>query len=213
MFNKNVRRTISIFLLLTLYVGLCFEAAALEEMEIGDIHEFEGGYSIKVETADVDTGEAEFVLYEDGRAVDETTVRSGKWFSLDDGGIFHFEAILDYVYRSDHTIMVHLADYNWERATPAPTPTAPWPAPTPTPGPDFSFFLIIFLVFSLAIGLPLIYIIYRIGKPPSGGPKQQKPPKPEDYAQKIEEYRAKMEEWEKEGYDVSELKEVLEGKK
>ncbi len=31
--------------------------------------------------------------------------------------------------------------------------------------------------------------------------------------QKIEEDRAKMEEWEKEGYDISTLKEVLEGKK
>jgi len=93
---------------------------------------------------------------------------------------------------------------------PLPSPSA---TPTPYPGPDFSFYLIIFLVFSLAIGLPLIYFIYRKGKPPSGGPKQQKPPEPEDYAQKIKEYRAKMEEWEKEGYDVSELKEVLEGKK
>jgi tetratricopeptide (TPR) repeat protein len=89
--------------------------------------------------------------------------------------------------------------------TPTPTPT-----PTPPPEPFFPFYLIIFLVFCLAIGLPLIFIIYRRGKPPSGGSNQQKPSEPEDYAQKIDEYKEKMEEWEKEGYDVSELKEVLE---
>ncbi|MCK4732212.1 MAG: fibronectin type III domain-containing protein [Methanophagales archaeon] len=92
-----------------------------------------------------------------------------------------------------------------------PTPTKAMPTPTPPPGPFFSFYLIIVLVFCLAIGLPLIFIIYRKGKPPSGGSNQQKPSEPdEDYAQKIDEYKEKMEEWEKEGYDVSELKEVLE---
>ena len=41
-------------------------------------------------------------------------------------------------------------------------------------------YLIIFLVFSLAVGLPLILVIYRKRKPPSGRPKQQKPPESEE---------------------------------
>ena len=41
MFNKNVRRTISIFVLLTLCVGLCFEAAAFppDVMAVGELHD------------------------------------------------------------------------------------------------------------------------------------------------------------------------------
>ena len=68
-----------------------------------------------------------------------------------------------------------------------------------------SFYPIIFFVCTVAI--VLIFIIYRRKKAPSGKTTLTKLPKSEN------EYRAKMEEWEKEGYDVSELKEVLEGKK
>ena len=68
-----------------------------------------------------------------------------------------------------------------------------------------SFYPIIFFVCTVAI--VLIFIIYRRKKAPSGKTTLTKLPKSEN------EYRAKMEEWEKEGYDVSELKGVLEGKK
>ncbi len=77
---------------------------------------------------------------------------------------------------------------------------------------DDSLYRIIVLICCLAIGLPIILIIYRKRKRSSGGQKQ-KPVGPDVNAQKIEEYRAKMEEWEKDGYDVSALKEVLEEKK
>jgi hypothetical protein len=42
-FNKNVRRTVSIFVLLTLCVGLCFEVAAfpLDVMAVGELHELD----------------------------------------------------------------------------------------------------------------------------------------------------------------------------
>jgi diacylglycerol kinase family enzyme len=68
-----------------------------------------------------------------------------------------------------------------------------------------SFYPIIFFVCTVAI--VLFFIIYRRKKAPSGKTTLTKLPKSEN------EYRAKMEEWEKEGYDVSELKDVLEGKK
>ncbi len=60
LFNKKVRRGIGILILLTLYLGLCFEVAALEEMAVGDFHGLEGGYAIKVEGADVESGKAFF---------------------------------------------------------------------------------------------------------------------------------------------------------
>jgi hypothetical protein len=99
-FNKNVRRTVSIFVLLTLCVGLCFEVAAFP-------------YSIKVEGSDHDRGIAWFVLYKEGIMVGEGYASSGNRFSLDDGEIFHFEATLDSIFRSDDTTMVHLTEYDW----------------------------------------------------------------------------------------------------
>nr|AAU82844.1 serine/threonine protein kinase related protein [uncultured archaeon GZfos1D1] len=55
-----------------------------------------------------------------------------------------------------------------------------------------SYSSIIFIIFSLAAGgVIFIFILYQKRKTP------------------FKEYRAKMEEWEKKGYDVSELKEVL----
>jgi len=224
-------------------VGLCFEAAAFppDVMAVGELHELDGGYSIKAAEADVDTGKAVFLLYKEGRVTGtaySASVSSGERFNLNDGENFHFEATLDSVFRSDDTTMVHLTEYDWwgepepesvydwpeweaeswverepEIPTPKPEPEAPL-TPEPTEEPDFSLlYLIIVLVCCIAIGLPLIFIIYRNGKRPSGGQNQQKLVGPEDNAQKIEEYRAKMEEWEKGGYDVSELKEVLEEKK
>ena len=113
MLNKNlIRRRMSIFLLLTLYMGLCFEAAALEVMVVGDSHELDGGYSIELANAEGD--KAFFVLYTEGGWVDEADVSSGDRFSLDDENIFHFEATLDSVFRSDDMHMVELTDYNWE---------------------------------------------------------------------------------------------------
>ena len=122
-FNKNLlRRRLSIFLLLMLYVGLCFEAAAFppDVMAVGELHELDAGYSIAAVEADVDTGEALFILYKEGRAVDETAVSSGELFSLDDGENFYFEATLDSVFRDGDTIMVELTGYNWEWMEPQP---------------------------------------------------------------------------------------------
>jgi len=191
-FNKNIlRRTISIFLLLilTLYVGLCFEAAAFppDVMAVGELHELDCGYSIKVVEADVERGEAVFVLYKERRAVDETVVSSGEWFGLDDGEIFYFEATLDSVFHSEDTIMVHLINYNWECGE-------------QQPYEDSEILYQLFIISAVTIVLIFIIVLsirlkHRVGR------------------QKIEEYKAKMEEWEKEGYDVSELKEVLKGKK
>ena len=84
LFNKKVCREIGILILLTLYLGLCFEAAALEEMAVGDFHGLEGGYSITVAEADVDTGKAIFALLKEDRVVDEKLVNRGEWFRLHD---------------------------------------------------------------------------------------------------------------------------------
>ena len=211
MFNKNVHRTISIFVLLTLYLGLCLEAAAFppDVMAVGELHELDGGYSIIAAGADVELGVAFFVLVdEEGRAVDEKDVIYGETFILNDREFFHFEATLESVFRSDYTTMVHVIDYDWWGG-----PEPEIPTPEPTEEPVISFYPIIVLVCCIAIGLPIILIIYRYGKRPSGGQNEQKPPKSEDYAQKIEEYHAKIKKWEEEGYDVSELKKELERKK
>ncbi len=60
--NKKLCRGISILILLTLYMGLYFEATALDEMAVGEFHELEGGYSITVAEADVESGKAVFLL-------------------------------------------------------------------------------------------------------------------------------------------------------
>ena len=212
-FNKNLlRRRLSIFLLLTLYVGLCFEAAAFppDVMAVGELHELDCGYSIKVVEADVERGEAVFVLYKERRAVDETVVSSGEWFSLDDGEIFHFEAILDSVFRYEEMtmavfryeekIMVRLTDIDyWYNADAETIPEEEWPEwpeeewndESPNPIPSIIAVMIMFIF--------VIFISIRL--------------KNRRHRKKIEEYKAKMHKLEKEGYDVSELKGVLEGKK
>lgn len=194
--NKNlICWRIIIFLLLALYMGLCFEAAALEVMVAGESHELDGGYSIELAKAEGD--EALFVLYKEGGWVDEADVSSGDLFSLDDGEIFHFEAMLDSIFRSEDTDMVELTDYYWEwREEPEPEPT-PWDEPTSTPTPWEVTILYQILILS-AITIVLIFGIF-IGI----HLKKRRD------RQKIEGYKEKMHEWEKEGYDVSELKEVL----
>jgi len=199
-FNKNLlRRRLSIFLLLTLYVGLCFEAAAFppDVMAVGEPYESDAGYLIEVVEADVDTGEAGFVLFKEGRVIDETMVRSGEWFSLDDGEIFHFEAIFDSVFRYEEKIMVRLTDIDyWYNADAETIPEEEWPEwpegewndESPNPIPSIIAVMIMFIF--------VIFISIRL--------------KNRRYRKKIEEYKAKMHKWEKEGYDVSELKEVLE---
>ncbi|MEA3282767.1 MAG: hypothetical protein U9Q68_09505 [Euryarchaeota archaeon] len=112
-FNKNsIRQRINIFLLLALYMGLCFEAAALDVMELGESHELDKGYSIKVDNVEGD--KALFVLYKEERWVDEANVISGDRFSLDDGKNFYFEATLDSIFRREDMNMVELTDYHWE---------------------------------------------------------------------------------------------------
>jgi len=128
MLNKNlIRRRMSIFLLLTLYIGFCLEAAAFppEVMAVGELHELEEGYWIEVVKADVEMGEALFALHKEGRPPNEASVISGERFSLDDGDIFHFEAKLDAVFRSEDAIMVELTDYEWWLEVPAPAPALP----------------------------------------------------------------------------------------
>ena len=170
-----------------LYVGLCFEAAAFppDVMAVGELHELDARYSIVAVEADVDTGEAVFILYKEGREVGRTAVSSGERFGLHDEEIFYFEATLDSVFRSEELIMVHLVNYDWG-----------WKEPQPEEE------ILYWILIISAVMIVLIFIIvlsirlkHRVGR------------------QKIEEYKAKMEEWEKEGYDVSELKEVLKGKK
>lgn len=177
--------------MLTLYLGLCFEAAALEEMAVGEFYGLEGEYAIKVEEADVVSGKAVFLLLKEDRVVDENVVNRGERFSLQDEEIFYFEATLDSVFRSEEMIMAHLGDYNWEWGEP------PYEEPYE---PSYTILYSILIVSAAVI--VLIFIVFK-----SIGVKDR------IRQQKIEEYRAKMEEWEKERYDVSELKEVLEGKK
>ena len=198
MLNKNlIRRRMSIFLLLTLYMGLCFEVAALEVMVVGDSHELDGGYSIELANAEGD--KAFFVLYTEGGWVDEADVSSGDRFSLDDENIFHFEATLDSVFRSDDMHMVELTDYDWEwntdydwewkeepvlEATAVPTQSEP----TLSDPILILSAITVVLISGIFIG---IYLKKRRDR------------------QKIEGYKKKMHDWEKAGYEVSELKEVL----
>ena len=193
--NKKVCRGISILILLTLYLGLCFEAAALEEMSVGEFHELEGGYSITVAEANVDTGKAIFVLLKEERLVDDKVVNRGEWFWLHDEEFFYFEATLDSVFRREEMIMLHLVDYNWEWVEP------PYEEPQEERVEPPYAILYSILIVSAAV-MVLIFVVFK-----SIGVKDR------IRQQKIEEDRAKMEEWEKEGYDISTLKEVLEGKK
>ena len=188
MLNKNlIRRRMSIFLLLTLYMGLCFEAAALDVMVVGESHELDGGYSIELAKAEGD--EALFVLYKEGGWVDEADVSSGDRFSLDDGEIFHFEATLDFIFRSRDTNMVELTDYDWEWRE------EPEPEPEPTPWEVTILYQILILSAIAIVVISGIFIGIYLKK------RRDR--------QKIEGYKEEMHEWEKEGYDVSELKEVL----
>ena len=192
-FNKNLlRRTISIFLLLTLYVGLCFEVAAFppDVMAVGELHELDVGYSIAVVEADIEREEAGFVLYKEGRAVDETAVSSGERFGLHDGEIFYFEATLDSVFRSEEPIMVHLVNYDWGEPYPSERPLE-----EPEPAEEIPYGILIISAVTIVL-ISVIFISIRL--------------KTRVGRQKIEGYKAKMHEWEKEGYDVSELKKVLE---
>jgi hypothetical protein len=198
--NKKVCRGIGILILLTLYLGLCFEAAALDEMAVGDFHELEGGYSITVEEADVESGKAIFLLLKEDRVVDETVVNPGEWFRLHDEEIFYFEAILDSVFRREEMIMLHLVDYNWEWVEPPYEEPQEERVEPPYEEPPYAILYSILIVSAAVI--VLIFVVFK-----SINLKDR------IRQQKIEEYRAKMEEWEKEGYNVSELKEVLEGKK
>ena len=203
--NKIVRRRIRILVLLMLYVGLCIEVAAFppDVMAVGERHELEGGYSIAVVKVNVETGGAVFYLYKEEKVVDMANVVRGNRFGLDDGEKFQFKAMLDSVFRSEDALMVKLVEYDWEWREPPEEEVVP----TPYPGPDYSFYLIIFLIFSLAIGLPLMFFIYRASERQA----QQKPPEHEDHIQKM--VRPKKGEGEREGDVVSRLKEELEEKK
>jgi len=115
--NKNlIRRRMSIFLLLTLYWGLCFEVVAFppDVMAVGELHELDWRCSIEVVEIDVERGEALFVLHKEERALDEVFVSSGERFSLDGEDIFHFEATLDSVFSGADAKIVQLTDYNCE---------------------------------------------------------------------------------------------------
>lgn len=206
MLNKNlIRRRMRIFLLLTLYIGFCFEAAAFppDVMAVGELHELDWGYSIIVRQADIEGKKAWFALDKEGREVDEVVVSSGDQFSLDDGEIFHFEATLDSLFRSDDTNMVELTDYDWwlreePVSTPEeePTPAAVETIPTPRKSEIEEILILSSVTIVLGFGIFItISLKKRIDR------------------QKIEEYRAKMREWEKDGYDVSKLKEVLRDEK
>ena len=184
MLNKNlIRRRMRIFLLLTLFIGLCFEAAAFPPnvMAVGELHELDGGYWIEVIEANVEIGEALFVLHKEGRPIDEVFVSRGERFSLDDRDIFHFEATLNNVFHSEAAIMVELTEYDW------------WPREEPAPSLDPLYLFII-----SAGTIVLIFIIFVKNRV-----------KDRTRRQKIEEYRTKRDELEKDGYDVSDLNEVL----
>ncbi len=100
--------------------------------------------------------------------------------------------------------------------TPTPTPTytpvlTPTPAPTPVstpalPSTEKSQNPILLLGLILLIGIPLLVIAKSVRK---GEPEKTEKRKEGDleYEQKIKEFKAKLEEWEREGYNVSKLRE------
>ncbi len=188
MLKKNlIRRRMSFFLLLMLYIGFCCEVAAFPPnvMAVGELHELDGGYWIEVVEADVEGGKALLVLgrLPDKALVSKAYVSRGEWFSLDDRDLFHFEAILNNVFHSEDAIMVELTEYDW------------WPRKETPPDPPDS----LYLIFIISAGtIVLIFIIFARNRL-NDRTRQQK----------IEEYRAKMHKLEKEGYDVSDLKGVL----
>ena len=116
-FNKNVGRTICIFLLLTLlYVGLCSgrapEFSQDVAMVVEEFHEVNGSnYSILVAGADIEEKNAQFVLYDkEEKVINVWTVSEGEFFILKDGETFYFSATSESIVASDNTIKVHLTE-------------------------------------------------------------------------------------------------------
>lgn len=104
--------------------------------------------------------------------------------------------------------MLHLVDYGWELGEGPYVEPPEWveqvePPNGESPVEPYEPYTTPYslLIVSAAV-IVLIFVVFKII-----GVKDR------IRQQKIEEYRAKLEEWEKEGYDVSGLKEVLEGKK
>ena len=159
-------------------------------MAVGELHELDEGYGIEVVEANVERGEALFVLHKEGRPLNKAIVSNGESFSLDDGDIFHFEATLNAAFHSEDVIMVELTEYDWwqrEETVPE-TETVPEPETEPS-----------YLIFIISAGMIVLIFIIFVNNRSNDRTRQQK----------IEEYRAKMHKLEKEGYDVSDLKEVL----
>ena len=94
--------------------------------------------------------------------------------------------------------MVHLVDYNREWVEPPYEELQEWVEPVEPPNGEPPYAILYSLLIVSAAVIVLIFVVFKINDL-----------KDRTRQQKIEEYRAKMEEWEKEGYDVSELKEVL----
>ena len=162
--------------------GLIAAAIPPDVMAVGELHELDEGYGIEVVEANVERGEALFVLYKEGRTINKAFVSHGEWFSLDDRDFFHFEAILNDVSHSEDAIMVELTEYDW------------WPIEETVPVPEPSY-----LIFIISAGtILLIFIIFARNRLND-----------RIHRQKIEEYRTKRDELEKQGYDVSDLNEVL----
>ena len=94
-FNKNiVHRTICIFLLLTLCMGLCFAQATTLPVTMveGRYYGLDEGYSIRVVNINLEEERAWFELYKKGIRVDRVVGHEVGSFNLDDGEIFHFDA-------------------------------------------------------------------------------------------------------------------------
>ena len=82
-------------------------------LAIGDGWELVSGYSVRVVQIDLEGNRAEFVLNKGEEVVDARDVSGGVWFSLDDGEIFHFDTMLDAVFRDVDTDLVQLNTLSW----------------------------------------------------------------------------------------------------
>lgn len=109
----------------------------------GDGWELVSGYSVKVVHIDLEGNWAEFVLNKGEEVVDASDVVStGAWFSLDDGEIFHFDTMLDAIFRGVDTDLVQLKALSWSWSTPVPpveehSPPAPPQNFQASPGDGF----------------------------------------------------------------------------
>ncbi|ODS37531.1 MAG: hypothetical protein A7316_01730 [Candidatus Altiarchaeales archaeon WOR_SM1_86-2] len=214
-FNKNVcRTTINTLILLVFCAGLCLEAAAVE-IAIGESYELEGGYSIK--PVNVYGEKAHFSLYDEkGGVVAEMAVNVGERVNLNHEKIFHFDAILESISRTDNTVNVHLIEPRWEY-----NPKAS-PEPNQESGQNEWLAGLIVIIALVMIGFISIFAVKYLKNRKGTQKTEEYEPKEDlkhekelaERKRKLEDQRRRLKELEEDGYgeyeEFKELKKLID---